>query len=58
MLPNRDPARRLRRAHIAQYLLGFATGVAIGLMCIDIGVRQAKEAEPPFPVISGEPLRP
>jgi len=51
---DRDPARRLRRSHIAQYASGFAIGVALGLLCIDHGMRTARLNAPGFAVITSE----
>ena len=42
------------RHHITEYVLGFLTGLAIGLWCIDTGMRRARESAPPFPVITAE----
>ena len=47
-----------RLAYLLQYGCGFLTGLAIGLWCIDTGMRQAREAEPDFPVLTAEPYRP
>lgn len=34
----------------ADYLLGFCLGIALGLMAIDTGMREARTPQPPPPI--------